>query len=179
MESPESSMDAPVESAEPADSTDLGREMLARARVRSRRGALSGRSTKRRPVTGQQISAAGPDERDPQPLDQVVERLVAERGWQTNRAIGGVEGRWSQIVGQEVAAHCAPENFTDGQLTVRAESTAWASEIKLLATSLLARLNEDLGAGTVTGLRVVGPAGPSWKKGKWSVQGRGPRDTYG
>ncbi len=26
---------------------------------------------------------------------------------------------------------------------------------------------------------IRGPQAPSWKKGKWSVRGRGPRDTYG
>ena len=102
-----------------------------------------------------------------------------ERGWSQPLAIGGVEGRWPQIVGAELAAHCAPEEFDAGRLTLRTDSTAWATQVRLLAPSLLARLNDDLGAGTVTHLQVLGPRGPSWRKGKLRVKGRGPRDTYG
>lgn len=162
-----------------ASGPDLAGELLARARADLRRGAAAVRRPARRRQVPGQVSGARPDERDPQLLGSVVDRFVTDRGWQTQRAVGGVEGRWEQIVGAELAAHCCPETFTDGALTVRAETTAWATQVRLLATTLLARLNDDLGAGTVTSLRVVGPDTPSWKKGRWSVQGRGPRDTYG
>ncbi len=88
-------------------------------------------------------------------------------------------GRWDQVVGEEVASHCHPETFEDQVLTVRTDSTAWATQVRLLAPSVLARLSEELGAGVVTRLVVKGPAGPSWKRGHRTVQGRGPRDTYG
>jgi predicted nucleic acid-binding Zn ribbon protein len=160
---------------------DLARSMLSRAKAdaaaRSTRQRWPAGRTRQRPAATP--SSSGPDDRDPQPLGQAVDRLVAERGWQTEQAVGGVEGRWSQIVGGELAGHCLPERFDDGVLTVRADSTAWATQVRMLAGTVLARLNDDLGAGTVTRLTVVGPAGPSWKKGKLSVKGRGPRDTYG
>ena len=45
---------------------------------------------------------------------------------------------------------------------------------------MIARLNDELGDGTVTVVEVRGPNAPSWKKGLRSVRdGRGPRDTYG
>lgn len=158
----------------------LGRDLLAKARADVNRGAGTGpRRRSRQRSTDPQVSGPGPDARDPQLLGEAVDGLVTDRGWDSHRAIGGVEARWSLIVGPELAARCAPETYTDGVLTVRAESTAWATQVRLLATSLLAKLNADLGAGTVTGLHVLGPAGPSWKKGRWSVAGRGPRDTYG
>ena len=161
---------------------DLARAMLSKAKADAvGRNKGAGRRVARRPRPRPEASSsgAGPDDRDPQPLGRAVQRLVDERGWQSAQAIGGVEGRWSLIVGQELAEHCKPENFDDGSLTVRADSTAWASQVRLLAGTVLARLNDDLGAGTVTRLNVLGPSAPSWKKGKWSVQGRGPRDTYG
>jgi predicted nucleic acid-binding Zn ribbon protein len=41
-------------------------------------------------------------------------------------------------------------------------------------------LNEALGDGTITRIKVLGPDAPSWKKGRRSVRdGLGPRDTYG
>ena len=48
-----------------------------------------------------------------------------------------------------------------------------------LAPSVVRRLNEALGAGTVHRLQVQGPVGPTWRKGGYRVPGRGPRDTYG
>jgi len=62
---------------------------------------------------------------------------------------------------------------------VRASSTAWATQVRLLQGSLRARIGEVVGADVVREITVLGPAGPSWKHGLRSVRGRGPRDTYG
>ena len=79
-----------------------------------------------------------------------------------------------------MAGHCTPESFADGRLVVRTDSTAWATQLRLLAPSLVRRLNEELGHGTVTVIEVLGPHLPTWRKGPRSVRdGRGPRDTYG
>ena len=130
-------------------------------------------------MSPEQRSGAHPDERDPQLLGPTLDRLIADRGWETDAAVGGVLGRWPAIVGPEVAGHAVPLAFDDGELVVGADSTAWATQIRLLAPTLLARLAEDLGAGVVTSVTVRGPAAPSWKKGLLAVRGRGPRDTYG
>ncbi len=160
---------------------DLARSMLARARTErppTRRSPGGGSARRVRRAPGE-YSGPAPDERDPQPIATTVDDLVTDRGWTQPLAIGGVEGRWAQIVGTDVAAHCAPEEFDAGRLVVRADSTAWATQVRLLSMTLLARLNDELGAGTVTHLHVLGPKGPSWKKGRLRVKGRGPRDTYG
>ncbi|MGL5911875.1 MAG: DUF721 domain-containing protein [Phycicoccus sp.] len=118
--------------------------------------------------------------RDPALLGDQLERFVAERGWQVDGAVGSVVGRWPQIVGAQVAEHCRPADFLDGVLTVRADSTAWATQLRMLSSSLLTRLADEVGEGTVTELRVLGPGAPSWSRGSRRVQdGRGPRDTYG
>jgi predicted nucleic acid-binding Zn ribbon protein len=124
-------------------------------------------------------SGPRPDDRDPQLLGRSIRRLLAERGWETDVAIGGVVGRWPEIVGADVAAHCRPEGVEDGVLTVVTDSTAWATQVRLLAPALVRRLNEELGDGTVGRVVVRGPSAPSWRKGLRSVRGRGPRDTYG
>ena len=116
---------------------------------------------------------------DPQPLGAAINRLLAERGWQQQVAIGSAFGRWEQIVGAELAAHARPEGFEDGVLTVVADSSAWAAQLRLLAATLVQRLNAELGHGTVRRVKVRGPAGPR-QQGAWRVRGgRGPRDTYG
>lgn len=107
-------------------------------------------------------------------------RLVAEQGWATDVRVHGVFSRWQHLVGPEVAQHAQPESFSAGRLVVRTDSTAWATQMRLLAPTAVRRLNEELGDGTVTLVEVVGPSGPTWRKGPRSVRdGRGPRDTYG
>ena len=69
--------------------------------------------------------------------------------------------------------------IADKVLTVRAESSTWATSLRQIAPQLVARLNEQLGQGSVERVQVIGPHAPSWKKGRRSVPGRGPRDTYG
>ena len=103
-----------------------------------------------------------------------------ERGWQEAVSVGGVMGRWDAVVGTDVAAHCRPETFEDGVLTVRADSTAWATQVRLLTATLLRRLADEVGEGTVTKVVVRGPASPSWRRGPRVAPGsQGPGDTYG
>ena len=147
-----------------------------------RGGSDAGRGVlrRRRRRSDAQSSGAHPDDRDPQTLDATIGRLVSERGWGTDVAVHGVFSRWDTIVGREVAEHCHPERFAEAKLTVRADSTAWATQVRLLAPTVVRRLNEELGDGTVTVIDVKGPNVPSWSKGFRSVRdGRGPRDTYG
>ena len=69
---------------------------------------------------------------------------------------------------------------SDQVLLVRAESTTWATVLRQLAPQIVAKLNAELGEGSVVRIEVRGPAAPSWKHGIRSVRdGRGPRDTYG
>jgi predicted nucleic acid-binding Zn ribbon protein len=117
--------------------------------------------------------------RDPLGLGKVVGRLVAERGWTSPVAVGSVMAEWATLVGPEISAHCTPESFTDTTLHVRCDSTAWATQLRLLSISLLEKFRTELGAGVVTSIQVLGPSAPSWRKGGRTVNGRGPRDTYG
>ena len=173
-----------------ADSTgaDAVRAALNRARAAAReRGAVpgtspatgGGRSARRRRDDGAR-SGSGPDARDPQLVGVTLSRLVAERGWQEAVAVGGVIGRWDAVVGSEIAAHCRPETFEDGVLVVRADSTAWATQVRLLTATLLRRLADEVGEGTVTKVLVRGPSSPSWRRGPRLAPGsQGPGDTYG
>ncbi len=175
----------PPESLDEHDATGLD---LARSIARSFAGAKRAPRRKAKPArpgsrparTDPRTSGAHPDERDPQLLDSTIGRLIAEQGWGTDVRVHGVFSRWDHLVGGEVAQHCRPESFADGKLRVRTDSTAWATQMRLLAPTVVRRLNEELGTGTVTVIDVVGPSGPTWRRGPRSVRdGRGPRDTYG
>jgi predicted nucleic acid-binding Zn ribbon protein len=124
-------------------------------------------------------TAAGPDPRDPQPLGAVLDRLVKARGWQQPTAEATVFGAWERVVGADVAAHCRPVRLEDGELTVEAESTAWATQLRGLAGKLMGRIAGEVGPNVVKKLHIHGPAAPSWSRGPRRVRGRGPRDTYG
>jgi predicted nucleic acid-binding Zn ribbon protein len=117
--------------------------------------------------------------RDPNSLGEVVDEYLTRQGWDHDASVAGVVVQWEEIVGPQIAAHCQVESFADGALILRASSSAWATQIRLLMPQLQARIDKVVGAGTVNAITVRGPVGPSWKKGLWSVRGRGPRDTYG
>jgi predicted nucleic acid-binding Zn ribbon protein len=72
-----------------------------------------------------------------------------------------------------------PASLRDGVLTVSAESTAWATQLRMVQAQILAKIAAAVGDGVVTSLKIVGPGGPSWRKGRYHIAGRGPRDTYG
>ncbi|WP_249666220.1 DUF721 domain-containing protein [Nocardioides faecalis] len=189
----------PTGRGESAEAADLDHRPdgldLARAQTSSAAGAATTPAKRPRSRSGDprraflgfrgrrgepQLSSAHPDGRDPQGLSGEVARLIGERGWGLDLQVRGVFGRWSEIVGAEIGAHSTPESLTDGVLVVRTDSTAWATQLKLLASTIVKRLNTELGDGTVTVVEVLGPLAPSWKHGRRGVRdARGPRDTYG
>ena len=134
-----------------------------------------------RAVPGQRRPRRGGRSRreDPQPLSTALDGLLGDQGWRTAAAIGSVFGRWDQLVGPDVAAHTRPERFHEGELVVIADSAAWATQVRLLTSAVLRRLNEELGHGTVTRVVVRGPAPPR-RMGPLRVRGtREHNDDYG
>ncbi len=123
--------------------------------------------------------AGSANRRDPSLLGSVVGGLISTRGWSSPVAVGSVIARWDQLVGAQVAEHCRPERFENGVVDVVCDSTAWATNLKLMQPQLMDMFTRELGQGIVSGLNIRGPQAPSWKKGRYHVRGRGPRDTYG
>jgi len=158
---------------------DFVREAMERARAAARRsGSKTARTPLPRRSTGER-SGAWPDDRDPQLLGDELERLVENQGWAATMPTATLMGAWDRLVGPDVAAHCRPERLTDGELVLVAESTAWATQLRLLSRSILERLRAEVGEGVVRRLRIHGPTTPNWSHGPRRVTGRGPRDTYG
>jgi predicted nucleic acid-binding Zn ribbon protein len=164
---------------------DLVRRTLEEARGAARsqgKDVGRGRGASPRRVAGtsrRRWSGPGPDSRDPQLLGSLTRDLARSRGWSTRVAEGAVFGRWTAVVGEQIAAHAAPTSLHDGVLTVSAESTAWATQLRMVQAQLLAKIAAAVGDGVVKSLRIVGPVAPSWRKGRYHIAGRGPRDTYG
>lgn len=176
----------PREPPNPLRGIDLVRRTLEEARAAARaQGKDAGRgrggnSVPRR-VAGQRRrwSGPGPDARDPQPMGRVARDLAKKRGWQGRVAEGTVLGHWTSVVGHQIAEHATPTALNEGVLSVTAESTAWATQLRMIQAQLLAKIAAAVGNGVVTSLKITGPAAPSWRKGPRHISGRGPRDTYG
>lgn len=124
-------------------------------------------------------SGPGPDKRDPQPLGLATRDLAKTQGWSPKVAEGTVFAQWPVVVGEQISEHAEPTALVDGVLSVAAESTAWATQLRMVQAQLLAKIAVAVGDGVVTSLKITGPVAPSWRKGPRHISGRGPRDTYG
>jgi len=146
-----------------------------------RRGGPWGAAGRRRRRSGGSgYSGSGPDARDPAPIGAILGKALPELGWVAPLAQARLMGQWESVVGPEIAARCQPVALVDGELKITAESTAWATQLRLMAPQLLRKITAGLPAGMVRRLVITGPAAPSWKRGPWSMRGgRGARDTYG
>ncbi|MDT5017893.1 MAG: hypothetical protein QOD39_4053 [Mycobacterium sp.] len=164
---------------------DLVRRTLEEARGAARsqgKDVGRGRGSAPRKVAGnsrRRWSGPGPDQRDPQPLGSIARDVARNRGWSGRVAEGAVFGLWPGVVGEQIAAHAIPTALNDGVLTISAESTAWATQLRMVQAQVLAKIAAAVGDGVVTTLKITGPVGPSWRKGRFHIAGRGPRDTYG
>ena len=117
---------------------------------------------------------------DPEKLSNILSDLVTTRDWKKGIAEGTLFTKWSEIVGNEIADHCEPITLFEGKLTIRATSTSWATQLRLIAPDLLKNIRSRSEGALVEELSVIGPNAPSWKRGLRTIRGaKGPRDTYG
>ena len=117
--------------------------------------------------------------RDPHGVGDVVDALAAQLGWTSALAQSDLLEGWRELAGEETAKHAIPDQITDGVLVVRCESTAWATQLRMMRSELLAHIAERFPEAGIESIRFQGPDAPSWKRGPRSIPGRGPRDTYG
>lgn len=117
--------------------------------------------------------------RDPRGIAEVLDALTARLGWNSSLARSELLDSWAELVGEETAAHSVPAGIDEGVLTVSCDSTAWATQLRLMRTQIVSRIVERYPDAGIEALRFNGPGVPSWKRGPRSVPGRGPRDTYG
>jgi len=112
-------------------------------------------------------------------MSENVQAFLSRMGWTEHIEVASVTARWRDVIGDQIADHCDPVSFDDGVLTLRASSSAWATQMHLMSGQVRHRLNEEFGREVVKELRFLGPSDKNWIKGPRRVKGRGPRDTYG
>ncbi|HEY8340974.1 MAG TPA: DUF721 domain-containing protein [Egibacteraceae bacterium] len=96
-----------------------------------------------------------PEGPEPAPLGEVLRRVVERRGWDRRLEGARVHQVWEEIAGEELARHAQPVRLVGGVLVVRAESAAWATQVRYLAGTLMERANAVLGPGQVTKVTVT------------------------
>lgn len=134
--------------------------------------------TKSRKTNNQEEERSKKD--DPEKLSNILNDLVTTRDWKKGIAEGTLFTKWREIVGNEIADHCEPITLFEGRLTIKAESTSWATQLRLITPDLLKNIRSRSEGALVDELTVIGPNAPSWKRGLRTIRGaRGPRDTYG
>jgi predicted nucleic acid-binding Zn ribbon protein len=83
-------------------------------------------------------------------LDRALSRLGGVRA----ATLEHVFARWDEVVGPQIAAHAQPVSLRDGVLVVAVDQPAWATQLRLLGGSLLARLSDVAGPDAVRAIEV-------------------------
>lgn len=150
---------------------------------------LSKQGERRRKAPSGGLKPRGiPTGRDGRPLPRrdnvsafgdVLKGEIRSRGWQKDIAGGWVFSHWNLLVGDKIAQHTKVQMLKDKALFISCDSTAWATNLRLMQRQILQEIAKQVGPNVVAELKIFGPNVPSWRKGPLHVKGRGPRDTYG
>jgi predicted nucleic acid-binding Zn ribbon protein len=117
--------------------------------------------------------------RDPRGIEDILDGLTSRLGWNSSLAKADLVASWSELVGAETAVHSVPVGIDDGVLTVHCDSTAWATQLRLMRGQITTSIAQRFPDAGIQSIKFDGPNAPSWKRGTRSIPGRGPRDTYG
>ena len=144
---------------------------------RRRRPAHDDQAGDRGPGLSPGRDRPGPTRFDPQIGGRALRRYAREHGWAGMLAVARISVRWEQIVGSQVAQHARVEHFAPGRIILRASSSAWAQQLRLLMPGIERAVAGALepGAGAVE-IRVLGPAPPGVASG-WPCGAHAGRGT--
>jgi predicted nucleic acid-binding Zn ribbon protein len=79
---------------------------------------------------------------EPLPITSSLDGIMKSLRGTDRIQIGGVFGKWPDAVGANVAAHVRPVRLDQGVLTVEADDSAWATQVKFLSGTITRRLAE-------------------------------------
>jgi hypothetical protein len=93
----------------------------------------------------------------PEPLEALLEGLLARLGLPAPSVSKSLEDRWDDIAGAPWAEQTRPRFIREGELVVEAISPALVGMLRYAVGDLMKRLDSHLGEGVVESVRVVGP----------------------
>jgi predicted nucleic acid-binding Zn ribbon protein len=159
--------------------TDEARAVYARFRRLFGDPSSTSRDARRRATKEPGATVPYGAGRDPSGLSDVIDALTTRMGWNSPLAQSELIASWSEIAGQETAQHSTPVGIDEGVLTVQCDSTAWATQLRLMRSQIATAIATRFPEAGIESVRFTGPDTPSWKRGPRAIPGRGPRDTYG
>ncbi|MFH9090504.1 DciA family protein [Streptomyces sp. NPDC017673] len=136
---------------------DLARVALQQARLAARNNGGEARASRRRRVT-----TVKRDGREPAGFAAVLQGLMADRAWELPAAGGSILDRWPDIaaaVAPQLPHHVAAVAFhpETGQLDLRPDSSAYATQLRLITARIVATTNSTVGTDAVRAVRVLPP----------------------
>ena len=96
----------------------------------------------------------------PVPIGEAIAAVGEELGMGDPRTVGRLEQAWPDLVGPAIAEHARIRSLRKGVLTIAVDAAPWATQLRYLESEIVGRAAALLGAGAVTGARIVvdGPA---------------------
>lgn len=91
----------------------------------------------------------------PEMIGSVLGDIVSRQGWASRLQASAVFRQWSQICGEDVAAHCEPVRLAGGILVVRVESQIWATQLRYCVPDITRNIHTLIGEETIRDVRVV------------------------
>src|SRR5699024_6053454 len=112
------------------------------------------RAKRKRTTNDTPVRSAGP-----QPLGDIFSKFLDQRGWKEPVARGAVLADWHSSVRPPIAENNELEKLEHAQLVLRASSTAWDHQVRLITPQLNPEIGGALGTGVITNREIKGPAG--------------------
>jgi predicted nucleic acid-binding Zn ribbon protein len=91
---------------------------------------------------------------EPVPLADALAKVGKELGLAPGDAHGTLDARWSEVMGNDVAAHARLVSVRDGTLTVTVDDPVWATQLRYLEPAIVTRATALLGPGVVARVKV-------------------------
>lgn len=80
---------------------------------------------------------------EPVPITTSLDSMMKSLRGTDRIQVGGVFGKWDDAVGEQIAAHVRPIKLDHATLLVEADTATWATQVKLLADTIIERLREE------------------------------------
>lgn len=105
--------------------------------------------------------------RDPSRLSSIADVLAIRGNWGPHLKLAQLENHWDQVVGPGIAAHSYPAGYDHGVLTIRTQSTVWATQLTYLIPQLRSKITERLVGLPIERIVVTGPRATSFSHGRY------------
>lgn len=134
--------------------TELSGVDLARVALANARKAAKAAPPQKKPRRGAaRDTRTG---RDPMVFGAAIQRMMADRGWETGVSGGTILGQWATIA-PELAGKVAAEAFDEdtGTLSLRPATHAYATQLRLHERQVVQRIRTAPGCQAVQAIRIL------------------------